>query len=79
MIKKEKFLNDIDRLTASQRNLIPLLNRHVTASLGMSELKDIDRKKTVEFLQKLALMQARHLDVLQEIRGKAERMKRDFL
>ncbi len=79
MIKKEKFLNSIDRLTVSQRGLIPLLNRHLTASLEMSGLKDLDRKKIVEFLQKHALLQARHLDALQEIREKAGRMKRDVL
>ncbi len=77
MIKKEKFLSGIDRLTASQRKLIPMLNRHVTASLQMSGLRDLDRKKIVEFLQKRALLQARHLDALQEIRAKAVRMTRD--
>ncbi len=79
MIKKEKFVNGLDRLTAAQRNLIPLLNRHVTASLEMSELKNFDRKEIVEFLQKRALLQARHLDALQEIREKAGRMKSDVL
>jgi len=77
MIKKERLQKSVEQLISSQKSLTPLLNRHVTASLQMSGLKEADLRAIVEFLQRHAVVQAGHLEALQQMQATLKNGTRD--
>lgn len=68
MINKEKIIKKIDKVLESEKRLLPLLNRHITSSLFYSDLAKEDRDKIIEFFQGQVIRQAKHVNVLSEIK-----------
>ncbi len=68
MIKKDKLLDRLNELMNLEKSLIPLLNRHISSSLFLSDLKEEDRKRIVEYFQSMAIRQTKHVEMLDELK-----------
>ena len=68
MIKKEKLLNQLDLLIDLKKNLTPLLDKHISSSLTLSQLKKIDREAILEKLSYFAKVQTKHIDLLNDMK-----------
>jgi hypothetical protein len=68
MIKKEKLLRGIDSAMDIQKQLVPLLNKHVSASVSFSSLSANEKEKMAEKFQSMAIMHTKHMDTLQSIK-----------
>jgi len=77
MIQKEKAVELLSRLIQLQKELIPLLNRHLTASIELSGLPQTERQKVSDFLKRRAVMQASHLETLEGTLRSIRESKRD--
>lgn len=69
MIKKEELLNQLNKAIELEDKLTPLFSRHIPASVSFSGLDAMDQKKTVDFFQQRAVTQAKHIEILKEIRA----------
>lgn len=77
MIKKDKFIKEIETLLNLQKSVVPLLNRHVSSSLFFSELKEEERSSMLVNFQRIAVKQAKHLEILNNIKEEALTKKTD--
>ena len=77
MIKKDKLSNQIEKLIDLEKGLIPLLNKHVSASLFFSNLKKNDREEIVEYFQNVVIAKTKHIEILNRIKGDIMKGKRD--
>ena len=77
MIKKEKLLQQIEKVTNDEKRLIPLLNRHISTSLFFSGLRDADRKKTIEQFQRMVVAHTKHTEYLKGIVDEVKKGKSD--
>jgi hypothetical protein len=68
MIKKEKLLRGIDFAMDIQKQLVPLLNKHVSASVFFSELPGKDKEKIAQRFQEMAIIHTKHMDTLKSIK-----------
>jgi hypothetical protein len=68
MIKKEKLLRGIDSAMDIQKQLVPLLNKHVSASVSFSSLSANEKEKMAEKFQSMAIMHTKHMDTLKSIK-----------
>lgn len=64
MIKKERLLKQLNKLLDMEKNLVPLLNRHVASSLEFSGLGDTEREEFNARLQEMARIHVRHVEEL---------------
>jgi len=77
MIKKEKLLGSIESVIEIQKNLVPLLNKHISSSLIASGLKKGDQTAIAETLQKIAVTKTKHIDMLNDIKAEIKKGKND--
>ena len=77
MIKKEKLLKALESLASLEKSKNPLLNRHISSSLFFSELKPQERKAILEKFQEISVTQAKHLEVLGQIKEEVLKGKKD--
>jgi abortive infection bacteriophage resistance protein len=68
MIKKEKLLRGIDSVMDIQKQLVPLLNKHVSASVFFSGLPGKDKEKIAQRFQEMAVIHTKHMDTLKSIK-----------
>ena len=68
MIKKEKLLRGIDFAMDIQKQLVPLLNKHVSASVFFSGLPGKDKEKIAQRFQEMAVIHTKHMDTLKSIK-----------
>jgi hypothetical protein len=73
MIKKEKLLSGIDSIIGIQKQLIPLLNKHVSASVSFSGLSAGDKEGIIKRFQEIAITHTKHMDILKSIKEEAEK------
>ena len=77
MIKKDKLSNQIGKLIDLEQGIIPLLNKHVSASLFFSNLKKNDREEIVEYFQNTVIAKTKHIEILNGIKDDIMKGKRD--
>ena len=77
MIKKDKLLNQIDKLINLEKSLIPLLNKHMSASLFFSNLKKDEREGIVEYFQSIVIAKTKHIEILNGVKTEVSRRERD--
>ena len=68
MIKKEVLVKEISKLVELKKNLIPLLNQHVSSSLFFSGIPEAERKTMIGQLQGMVLSQTRHIETLIQLK-----------
>jgi hypothetical protein len=68
MIDKEKLLGQIDKAIELEKRAVPLINKHVSASLAFSELKADEVDALMDRLRAIAATKARHVEMLEEIK-----------
>ena len=68
MIRKEELLKQLDLLSALVKKAAPLLNKHITSSLSFSELTDAERDKIVDRFQDISVAQAKHVEILEQVK-----------
>ena len=68
MIKKEKLVHGVNSVMDIQKQLVPLLNKHVSASVFFSGLPDKDKEKIIQRFQSMAIMHTKHMDTLKSIK-----------
>lgn len=67
MISKEKLLKKIHELINSKNSLIPLFERHVSASLTFSEMPPATLKALDGEYKSWMLLQMKHVEILKEM------------
>ena len=67
MIGKEKLLKKIHETMESKNSLIPLLDRHISASLAFSGLDPVVVHTIREKCQSWMLLQLKHVEILKEV------------
>ena len=77
MIKKDNLLRQINELITLEKSLVPLLNKHISASLLFSNLKEDERKELVATFQKLVIAKTRHIEILNGVRDEVTRGTKD--
>ncbi len=79
MIGKEKLLKKIHEVIESKNSLTPLLDRHISASLGFSGM-DPDAVHAIrEKCQNWMLLQLKHVEILKEMVEELGKRKSDVL
>lgn len=68
MIRKDKLLTKLDKLQELESRLIPLLDKHLSASLDFSQLSKEERDKTLEFLKSRVSVQKKHIESIKSIK-----------
>jgi hypothetical protein len=68
MIKKEKLLHGIDSAMDIQKQLVPLLNKHVSTSILFSGLSEKNREEISKNFQEMAVKHTKHMDILKSIK-----------
>ena len=68
MIKKKILLERIQKLIDLEKSLIPILNKHVAASMGQSGIKKEDVDRVVQNFKQFSVIQSQHVDILSAIR-----------
>ncbi|MCF7873331.1 MAG: hypothetical protein K9L84_04340 [Candidatus Omnitrophica bacterium] len=68
MIRKDKLLVKLDKLQELEGRLIPLLDKHLSASLDFSQLPKEERDKTMEFLKSRVNIQKKHTESIKSIK-----------
>ncbi|MFO8053326.1 MAG: hypothetical protein R6U54_05175 [Candidatus Omnitrophota bacterium] len=68
MIRKDKLLKKLDQLQELESRLIPLLDKHLSASLDFSQLPKEERDKTLGFLKSRVAMQKKHIQLIKSIK-----------
>ncbi|MFA6078841.1 MAG: hypothetical protein WC779_03755 [Candidatus Omnitrophota bacterium] len=77
MLRKEALLKQLDLLTALIKKAAPLLNKHITSSLSFSKLTNDERTAIVERFQDISVTQAKHVEILDQIRSEVLKGKKD--
>ena len=77
MIKKEKLVKELESLVNLGKSKDPLINRHISSSLFFSELKPQERKAVLERFQEISIAQAKHLEILTQIKEEILKGKKD--
>ena len=77
MIKKDKLLNQIDKLINLEKTLIPLLNKHISSSLFFSNLKGDEQKKVIEYFQSVVIAKTKHIEILNGVKAEVTRREKD--
>jgi hypothetical protein len=67
VISKEKLLKKIHEVIKSKNSLIPLLDRHISASLSFSDLDPAVVHAIREKCQGWMLLQLKHAEILKEM------------
>jgi len=68
MIKKKILLERIQKLIDLEKSLIPILNKHVAASMGQSGIKKEDVDRVVQNFKRFSVIQSQHVEILSAIR-----------
>lgn len=77
MIKQEKLLDQINELMSLEKSLIPLLNKHMSASLFFSNLKESEQEKIKGYFQNLVIAKTKQIDILNGVKDEVARRKKD--
>jgi len=77
MIKSDKLLKQIDELINMEKSLIPLLNKHMSASLFFSNLEKDEREEIVGYFQNQVIAKTKHIEILNGIKNEVVRRKKD--
>jgi hypothetical protein len=77
MIKKDNLLKKLESLAALEKSKNPLLNRHISSSLFFSELKPEERKSILGRFQEISIAQAKHLEIISQIKEEISKGKKD--
>lgn len=72
MIRKEKLLLEIESLVDLKENLIPVLDKHLPASLSFSPFAKSVQEEAVEKLRYLTMMQNKHVNMLKDLKKQIE-------
>ena len=75
MMQKEKLAASINKLMELEKNLVPLLNKHISSALFFSGLKKSESGAIMEEFKNKAMTQAKHIDVLKGIKEELARSK----
>jgi hypothetical protein len=68
MIKRERLIRGIDTTMDIQKRLVPLLNKHVSASVSFSGIAEKDKEEIFGKLQAMAITHTKHADTLKSIK-----------
>jgi hypothetical protein len=77
MIRREKLLKQLEFLVTLVKKAAPLLNKHISSSLFFSELTEDERNKIVERFQDISVAQAKHIEILEQVRNEILKGKKD--
>ncbi len=77
MIRTEELLKQLELLVTLVKKAAPLLNKHISSSLFFSELTDDERNEIIERFQDISVAQAKHIEILDQIRNEALKGKKD--
>lgn len=77
MISKEKLLKKIQEVIKAKNNVIPLLDRHISASLTFSGLGASTVQTIREKCQSWMFLQQKHVKILKEIAEDLQERKND--
>jgi len=70
MIKRERLLKQLNKLLDMEKNLVPLLNKHVSSSISFSGLCESDQREFTTKLQDMARIHGRHVEELAIVRDR---------
>jgi len=73
MISKHNLLKEIDRLLDLKERAMPLLNQHILTTISFSELKKDDQNMITEKFKAMAAQQAKHKQLLKDIKNSVTR------
>ena len=77
MIRKSSLLSSLSDLAEIEKMLIPILNKHVSSALFLSELDDTQRKQIKEQFQNIVITQTKHVESLNKIESEVEKAGSD--
>ena len=75
MVKKESLSESIEILTELEKNLVPLLNRHISSAIFFSGLKEAETSAMMEEFKNRAVIQSKHIEILKGIKKEIARSK----
>lgn len=67
MIKKEKLLKKINEAMDVQKNVLPLLNKHISATVTFSKLEPMEKEEIEARFQEIAILLTKNRRVLQSV------------
>jgi hypothetical protein len=68
MIKKDKLIQKINSAIDIQKRLVPLLNKHVSASVFFSGLNSKEKDEIAQQFQEMSIAHTKHIDILTSIK-----------
>lgn len=77
MIAKAKLLQKIHEVIETKNSVIPLLDKHISASLGFSGLDPVMVQNIREKFQAWMILQRKHVEVLKEVAGDLQKRNED--
>lgn len=77
MVKKDKLLKQVEELVRLEQGFIPLLNKHLSAAMFFSNLKNDERQEIIEYFQKLVIAKAKHIEILNGVKAEIARRQKD--
>jgi hypothetical protein len=78
-MKVEIFLKEIKTLTQLEKSIIPLVNRHISSSLFFSDMKPAERSVVLTTFQNMAVIQSKHVEILEVIAQAVAKKDKDVL
>jgi hypothetical protein len=72
MIRKNNLSNKLNQLLELEGRLIPLLNKHLSASLGFSQLNKDEHDLSLDFLKRRVNLQKKHVQLIESIKKEIE-------
>jgi hypothetical protein len=72
MIRKDKLLNKVNQLLELEGRLIPLLDKHLSTSLGFSQLSKDEQDLSLDFLKGRVNLQKKHIQLIKSIKKEIE-------
>lgn len=68
MISKQNLIKKIDEVCKLKEELMPLLDKHITAAISFSGLAEDERSDIVQKMKYMAIEQSRHNELLKDIK-----------
>lgn len=72
MIRKNNLLNKLNQLLELERRLVPLLDKHLSTSLGFSQLSKDEHDLSLDFLKNRVNLQKKHIQLIEGIKKEIE-------
>lgn len=77
MIRKDKLDKQLAQFVEIKKNLIPLVNRHISSSLFFSNMPKKDYQKTLQRFQEITITLNKHIEILNDIKSEIKASDND--